>query len=73
MAMGRIVNVSPSDKTTREFVVNLVSAELGEVMSATAAALPHDESEFERFTIESLPSDHVKPPRVSAAPISFEC
>lgn len=60
-------------EATKEFVVNLVSAELGEAMSNTAAALPYDESEFERFAIESAPSDRVKPPRVAAAPISFEC
>jgi flavin reductase (DIM6/NTAB) family NADH-FMN oxidoreductase RutF len=60
-------------EATREFVVNLVSAELGEAMSNTAAALPYDESEFDRFSIASAPSAQVKPPRVAAAPISFEC
>jgi flavin reductase (DIM6/NTAB) family NADH-FMN oxidoreductase RutF len=60
-------------EATEEFVVNLVSTELGEVMSATSAALPYDESEFDRFDIEAAPSERVKPPRVAAAPISFEC
>lgn len=60
-------------EATGEFVVNLVSAELGEAMSNTAAALPYDESEFERFAIASAPSERVKPPRVAAAPVSFEC
>lgn len=60
-------------EATKEFVVNLVSADLAETMSATAAALPYDESEFERFAIASAPSERVKPPRVAAAPISFEC
>ena len=46
-------------EATKEFVVNLVSAELGEAMSNTAAALPYDESEFERFAIESAPSDRI--------------
>lgn len=58
---------------TREFVVNLVSAELTESMNATAAGLPPDESEFDRFDIVATPSDQVAPPRVAAAPIAFEC
>lgn len=60
-------------EATGEFVVNLVSSALSEVMTATSAALPYDESEFDRFDIEAAPSERVKPPRVAAAPISFEC
>ena len=56
-----------------EFVVNLVSFELGEKMNATAAELPHGESEFEKFNIATAPSTLVKPPRVAASPVSFEC
>lgn len=56
-----------------EFVVNLVSYELTEQMNATSASLPHGESEFETFGIASTPSLKVKPPRVAAAPVSFEC
>jgi flavin reductase (DIM6/NTAB) family NADH-FMN oxidoreductase RutF len=56
-----------------EFVVNLVSHALAEAMNATAAALPYGESEFERFGIAAAPSTRVRPPRVAAAPVSFEC
>jgi flavin reductase (DIM6/NTAB) family NADH-FMN oxidoreductase RutF len=56
-----------------EFVVNLVSRELAEQMNATAALLPYGESEFEKFGIASAPSIHVKPLRVAAAPVAFEC
>ncbi|MBL9203406.1 MAG: flavin reductase family protein [Opitutaceae bacterium] len=56
-----------------EFVVNLVSFALGEKMSATSAMLPYGDSEFEKFAIESAASSRVRPPRVSAAPVSFEC
>jgi len=56
-----------------EFVVNLVSHALAEQMNATAALLPYGESEFEKFGIASTPSQHVKPPRVAAAPVAFEC
>lgn len=56
-----------------EFVVNLVSHALADQMNATAAMLPHGESEFEKFHIASAPSVQVKPPRVAAAPVAFEC
>ncbi|MEY3775308.1 MAG: hypothetical protein RLZZ129_2088 [Verrucomicrobiota bacterium] len=56
-----------------EFVVNLVSHELGEQMNRTAALLPYGESEFERFGIATAPSTKVRPPRVAAAPVAFEC
>ncbi len=56
-----------------EFVVNLVSFALGEQMNATAAMLPYGESEFEKFGIATAPSERVRPPRVAAAPVAFEC
>ncbi|MSU69138.1 MAG: flavin reductase family protein [Opitutaceae bacterium] len=56
-----------------EFVVNLVPFALGEQMNASAAMLPHGESEFEKFGIASAPSERVRPPRVAAAPVVFEC
>lgn len=56
-----------------EFVVNLVPFALAEKMNATAALLPYGESEFEKFGIAAAPSERVRPPRVAAAPVSFEC
>jgi flavin reductase (DIM6/NTAB) family NADH-FMN oxidoreductase RutF len=56
-----------------EFVVNLVSHALAEEMNATSALLPYGESEFEKFGVASARSDHVRPLRVAAAPVAFEC
>ncbi len=56
-----------------EFVVNLVPFALAEKMNATAALLPYGESEFEKFGIASAASEHVRPLRVAAAPVAFEC
>jgi flavin reductase (DIM6/NTAB) family NADH-FMN oxidoreductase RutF len=56
-----------------EFVVNLVSFELAEKMNATAAQLPYGESEFGQFGIAAAASERVRPPRVAAAPVAFEC
>ncbi len=60
-------------EATREFVVNVVPFALAEKMNACASLLPYGESEFEAFGIESTPSLWVKPPRVTASPVSFEC
>jgi flavin reductase (DIM6/NTAB) family NADH-FMN oxidoreductase RutF len=56
-----------------EFVVNLVPHALAEAMNQTAALLPYGESEFGKFGIASTPSSKVRPPRVSQAPVAFEC
>jgi len=56
-----------------EFVVNIVPFALAEPMNLTAAPLPHGESEFEKFNIATAPSLKVRPPRVAAAPVAFEC
>ena len=56
-----------------EFVVNLVPFALSEQMNSTAELLPYGESEFEKFGIAAAPSERVRPPRVAAAPVAFEC
>jgi flavin reductase (DIM6/NTAB) family NADH-FMN oxidoreductase RutF len=56
-----------------ECVVNLVSFALTEQMNATAALLPYGESEFEKFGVAAAASERVRPPRVAAAPVAFEC
>lgn len=56
-----------------EFVVNLVSFALAEQMNRTAATLPYGDSEFDAFGIAAAPSETVRPPRVAAAPVAFEC
>jgi flavin reductase (DIM6/NTAB) family NADH-FMN oxidoreductase RutF len=42
-------------------------------MNASSASLPYGESEFEKFGIAPTPSERVRPPRVAAAPVAFEC
>jgi flavin reductase (DIM6/NTAB) family NADH-FMN oxidoreductase RutF len=56
-----------------EFVVNFVTRELASPMNDTATPLPYGESEFERFGLSATPSTRVRPPRVAASPIAFEC
>ena len=60
-------------EATGEFVVNIVSADLVEVMNLTAADFPHDEDEFSWARLEAAPSSVVAPPRVAAARAAMEC
>ena len=60
-------------EVTSEFVVNIVPYALAAPMNATSAGLPHGESEFAHFGIAAAASVAVRPPRVAAAPVAFEC
>ncbi|MBA3849738.1 MAG: flavin reductase family protein [Opitutus sp.] len=56
-----------------EFVVNLVPYALAAPMNATAAPLPYGENEFAHADVEPAASTRVRPPRVAASPVAFEC
>lgn len=60
-------------EATGEFVVNLVPHALTEQMNACAALLPYGESEFDAFGIAATAAARVRPPRVTEAPVAFEC
>lgn len=56
-----------------EFVVNLPTPQLSELLDKTAERLSYGISEFETFGIATLSSTRVRPPRVQLSPISLEC
>jgi len=58
---------------TGEFVYNMVTYELREAMNITASDFPPSVDEFEAAGLEKAPSRIVKPWRVAASPIQFEC
>jgi flavin reductase (DIM6/NTAB) family NADH-FMN oxidoreductase RutF len=60
-------------QVTGEFVVNIVTEELAEQMNLTAADVPADVNEFEWARLALAPALTVRPPRVAASPIHFEC
>ncbi|WP_237955696.1 flavin reductase family protein [Acetobacter senegalensis] len=60
-------------RATDEFVWNLTDHSLVEQMNVTSAAVPHDICEFDLAHLARLPSDLVRPPRVAASPVQFEC
>lgn len=56
-----------------EFVVNLVPEALAEKMNITCVNAPSEVSELELAGLEAAKSEHVRPPRIKASPVSFEC
>jgi flavin reductase (DIM6/NTAB) family NADH-FMN oxidoreductase RutF len=58
---------------TEEFVVNVVSAALGDAMNITSADLDYGQNEFTAASLEMADCNTVKVPRVAAAPAALEC
>jgi flavin reductase (DIM6/NTAB) family NADH-FMN oxidoreductase RutF len=58
---------------TGEFVWNMATYELREKVAASAVTYPPDVNEFEVLDLETAPSNLVKPLRVAASPVHFEC
>jgi flavin reductase (DIM6/NTAB) family NADH-FMN oxidoreductase RutF len=56
-----------------EFVCNIVTHELAELMNATSAHLPPETSEADYAGIAMAPSRNVRTPRVAACPAALEC
>jgi len=66
---GTLVNI----RETGEFVVNLVTFELAEVMNVTSGEYEHGINEFDVAGIATRPSQIVRPHQVEGSPVSFEC
>jgi len=58
---------------TGEFVVNMATYDLREVMNASSAEFESEISEPEHVGIEMLSCVSVKPPRVARSPVALEC
>jgi len=58
---------------SKEFVVNLVSESIADAMNICATDFPADHSEVEAAGLELTSSIDVKPPRIQASPVNFEC
>ncbi len=69
---------SPKDslhnaQETGEFVVNLADQSLAEALNHTSGAWAHGINEFDKAGLRATPSLRVRAPRVTDAPIAFEC
>lgn len=70
---GQMKDTLSNVRETGELVIHLVSHNQAERMNETSATLAHDHSEIEAVGITTVPSVLVKPPRVAAAAVAFEC
>jgi flavin reductase (DIM6/NTAB) family NADH-FMN oxidoreductase RutF len=59
--------------TAREFVVNVVSEEIGAKLNLCSGDYPPEVDEFEVSGLTPIPSDIVKAPRVAESHINMEC
>jgi flavin reductase (DIM6/NTAB) family NADH-FMN oxidoreductase RutF len=69
---------APKDTTrnirdTGEFVVNLVDEALAEAMNVCAIDFPEGVDELTEAALTAAKSQAVTPPRISEAPVAFEC
>ncbi len=58
---------------TGEFVWNMATWGLREAVNLTSEELAYGQDEFAHAKLEKAPSELVRPPRVAASPIQFEC
>jgi flavin reductase (DIM6/NTAB) family NADH-FMN oxidoreductase RutF len=56
-----------------DFVINIVSADIGPQMAITAAEWPSEVNEFEKAGLTAVPSDVVRARRVAESPANLEC
>jgi len=64
-----VVNI----EQTGEFVWNMATWALREAVNLTSEELPPGQDEFAHAGLAKAPSQLVRPPRVAASPIQFEC
>lgn len=72
-ADGTLKDTARNIREVPEFVVHIVSVDLISIMEFSAKPLPYGADEASIDGIEWLPSKTVKPGRIRAAKIAFEC
>jgi flavin reductase (DIM6/NTAB) family NADH-FMN oxidoreductase RutF len=70
---GRPKDTRRNIRETGEFVVNLVSEEMAAAMNITAIEFEAEVNELAEAQLATVPSVHVKPPRIAGSPVSMEC
>lgn len=72
-ADGRQKDTSRNLQLWPELVVHLVTPDLAALMNATAANFADNISEIAALQITTVPSLKVRPPKIAASPVRFEC
>ncbi len=69
----RLKDTATNILATKEFVINLVSESIAESMNITCIDAPPGTNELELANLNTTASVKVKPPRVTASPVAFDC
>ena len=72
-APGDVKDTGGNIRRTGQFVVNMVSDALAEKMNVTAIDFGKDVNELAEAGLLTAPSAKVRPPRIAASPVAFEC
>lgn len=72
-AEARLKDTGSNILATSQFVLNMVSEALAEAMNITCIEAPAGVSELELAQLGTKPSSKVRPPRIAASPVTFEC
>lgn len=70
---GSFKDTSQNIRESGEFVVNMVDRPMANAMKICAEPLAPGVEEPSRAGLATIPSKVVKPPRLEASPVSFEC
>lgn len=70
---GQLRDTAANILETGEFVWNMATYDLRETVVSSSREYPPEVDEFEALGIAHRPSVHVKPRRVAASPVQFEC
>jgi flavin reductase (DIM6/NTAB) family NADH-FMN oxidoreductase RutF len=70
---GALKDTARHIESEGEFVANVVTEDLVEVMHATSEECAQGVSEVERLKLSVCPSQVVRPPRLARSPVSLEC
>lgn len=60
-------------RTTREFVVNLTTSAMVEIVDRCGAVSGRDVDKFQAFGLTASPAEKVRPPLIAECPINIEC
>jgi flavin reductase (DIM6/NTAB) family NADH-FMN oxidoreductase RutF len=69
----RLKDTANNILATKEFAVSLVSESLAEAMNISCIDAPAGTNELQLANLDTAASRTIKPPRVDASPIAFEC
>ncbi|PQA79378.1 flavin reductase family protein [Rhodoferax sp. TS-BS-61-7] len=70
---GRLKDTAANILSQREFVVHMSDEALAAQMHACGESFPASVSELDAVGLHATPSHSVRPPRITEAPVAFEC